>query len=198
MESNKIIPKGILFPFILLTTLFFAWAVPNNLTDTMLAAFKRIMSMSDSKTAWIQVVCYLLGYGCCAVPGALENHLTSLCDTPKAYEGQPGFEVLRTVPGTWDEIRVPLARMNEHVTVARRSGSDWWVGSLNNGTERDLKLELDFLSEGDYQATIYTDAEDVERNPNNLDRQVRKVTRKDIIELNLARDGGALLHIRRL
>ena len=71
MESNKIIPKGILFPFILLTTLFFAWAVPNNLTDTMLAAFKRIMSMSDSKTAWIQVVCYLLGYGCCAVPGAL-------------------------------------------------------------------------------------------------------------------------------
>ena len=26
-------------------------------------------------------------------------------------------------------------------------------------------LELDFLSEGDYQATIYTDAEDVERNP---------------------------------
>ncbi len=71
MESNKIVPKGILFPFILLTTLFFAWAVPNNLTDTMLAAFKRIMSLSDSKTAWIQVVCYLLGYGCCAVPGAL-------------------------------------------------------------------------------------------------------------------------------
>ena len=128
----------------------------------------------------------------------LENHLTSLCDTPKAYEGQPGFEVLRTVPGTWDEIRVPLAKMNEHVTVARRSGSDWWVGSLNNGAERNLKLELDFLSEGDYQATIYTDAEDVDRNPNHLDRQVRKVTRKDIIELNLAKDGGALLHIRRL
>ena len=58
-------------------------------------------------------------------------------------------------------------------------------------------MELDFLSEGDYQATIYTDAEDVDRNPNHLDRQVRKVTRKDIIELNLARDGGALLHIRR-
>jgi FHS family L-fucose permease-like MFS transporter len=37
----------------------------------MLAAFKRIMSLSDSKTAWIQVVCYLLGYGCCAIPGAL-------------------------------------------------------------------------------------------------------------------------------
>ena len=29
------------------------------------------MSFSDSKTAWIQVVCYLLGYGCFAVPGAI-------------------------------------------------------------------------------------------------------------------------------
>lgn len=70
-NNERIIPKGILWPYILLTTLFFAWAVPNNLTDTMLAAFKRIMSFTDSQTAWIQVVCYLLGYGCFAVPGAI-------------------------------------------------------------------------------------------------------------------------------
>ena len=71
MEKERLIPKGIVWPFILLTSLFFAWAVPNNLTDTMLAAFKRIMSLSDSKTAWIQVVSFLFGYGCCALPGAL-------------------------------------------------------------------------------------------------------------------------------
>lgn len=70
-DKNRLIPKGIGWPFALLTCLFFAWAVPNNLTDTMLAAFKRIMSLSDSKTAWIQVVCYLLGYGCFAIPGAI-------------------------------------------------------------------------------------------------------------------------------
>lgn len=166
-------------------------------TDYHLGGF-RALPRSEFKIQYVNphvmsTRCHML-----AMYVVLENHLTSLCDTPKAYEGQPGFEVLRTVPGTWDEIRVPLAKMNEHVTVARRSGSDWWVGSLNNGAERNLKLELDFLSEGDYQATIYTDAEDVDRNPNHLDRQVRKVTRKDIIELNLAKDGGALLHIRRL
>lgn len=71
MEKAPIIPRGIVWPFILLTTLFFAWALPNNLTDTMLAAFKRIMSLTDSKTAWIQVACYLLGYGCFAIPAAL-------------------------------------------------------------------------------------------------------------------------------
>lgn len=71
MENHRIVPRGILLPFILLASLFFAWAIPNNLTDTMLAAFKRIMSLTDSKTAWIQVACYLLGYGCFAIPGAL-------------------------------------------------------------------------------------------------------------------------------
>ena len=57
IEKHRLVPPGIVFPFILLTALFFIWAVPNNMTDTMLAAFKRIMSLSDTKTAWIQVVC---------------------------------------------------------------------------------------------------------------------------------------------
>lgn len=71
VKKHRLVPAGILFPFILLTSLFFIWAVPNNMTDTMLAAFKRIMSLSDTQTAWIQVVCYLLGYGCFALPGAI-------------------------------------------------------------------------------------------------------------------------------
>ncbi len=71
MEKHQIVPKGIFLPFALLTSLFFAWALPNNLTDTMLSAFKRIMSLTDSKTAWIQVSCYLFGYGCFAIPAAL-------------------------------------------------------------------------------------------------------------------------------
>ena len=69
--KHRLVPAGIIFPFVLLTSLFFIWAVPNNMTDTMLAAFKRIMSLSDTQTAWIQVVCYLLGYGFFALPGAI-------------------------------------------------------------------------------------------------------------------------------
>lgn len=66
-----IVARSVLFPFILLTTLFAWWGLANNMTDTLLPAFKKIMSFDDGKTAWIQVVCYALGYGCFAIPGAI-------------------------------------------------------------------------------------------------------------------------------
>jgi FHS family L-fucose permease-like MFS transporter len=66
-----LVPLKILWPFILLTSLFAWWGLANNMTDTLLAAFKRIMSMSDAKTALIQVVCYGLGYGLLAIPAAI-------------------------------------------------------------------------------------------------------------------------------
>jgi len=70
-QKLPVIPPGILWPFILLTSMFAFWGLANNMTDTLLAAFKRIMSMSDAKTAWIQVVSYLLGYGLMAIPAAM-------------------------------------------------------------------------------------------------------------------------------
>lgn len=57
-------------PFILITTMFFMWGLANNMTDTLLAAFKRIMSMTDFQTSWIQLAFYG-SYFCLALPAAL-------------------------------------------------------------------------------------------------------------------------------
>ena len=166
-------------------------------TDYHLGGF-RALPRSEFKIQYVNP--YVMSTRChmMAMYVVLENHLTSLCDTPMAYEGQPGFEVLRTVPGTWDEMYVPLAEFNKYVTVARRNGTDWWVGALNDGTARTLNLKLDFLGEGEYRAEIYTDAPDAEKNPNHLSKEIRTVTRKDKIELPLAVDGGAVLRISKL
>lgn len=50
--------KKNLFPFILVTSLFFMWGLASNMTDTLLAAFKRIMGMTDFQTSWIQIAFY--------------------------------------------------------------------------------------------------------------------------------------------
>ena len=57
-------------PFILITSLFLVWGLANNMTDTLLAAFKRIMSMTDFQTSWIQIAFYG-SYFCLAIPAAL-------------------------------------------------------------------------------------------------------------------------------
>ncbi|MCZ6521221.1 MAG: L-fucose:H+ symporter permease, partial [Bacteroidetes bacterium] len=62
--------KKYLIPFILVTSLFFSWGLANNMTDTLLAAFKKIMSMSDFQTSWIQVAFYG-SYFCLALPAAI-------------------------------------------------------------------------------------------------------------------------------
>jgi FHS family L-fucose permease-like MFS transporter len=70
-EKTPLVPLNVLLPFILLTSLFAWWGLANNMTDTLLAAFKRIMSMTDAKTSLIQVVFYGLGYGLLAFPAAI-------------------------------------------------------------------------------------------------------------------------------
>jgi len=67
-NSGRIITP--LLPFILITSLFFMWGLANNLTDTLLSAFRRIMSMSDFETAWIQIAFYG-SYFCLALPAAI-------------------------------------------------------------------------------------------------------------------------------
>jgi MFS transporter, FHS family, L-fucose permease len=62
--------KSMLVPFILVTSLFFFWGVANNLNDTMLAAFKKIMSMTDLQTSFIQMAFYG-AYFLLALPAAL-------------------------------------------------------------------------------------------------------------------------------
>jgi len=69
-KPAKLIPPGILWPFILLTSLFAWWGLANNMTDTLLAAFKRIKSMSDVQTSLIQIAFYG-SYFCFALPAAL-------------------------------------------------------------------------------------------------------------------------------
>lgn len=123
----------------------------------------------------------------------LENHLTSLCDNPMAYEGQPGFDFLRSVPADWDDIDVTHARINEYAAIARRSGDDWWWGAINNSTARELSLPLGFLGEGVWRADIYTDAPDAAANPNNLVMRRVEVTSAEALTLALAAEGGAVI-----
>ncbi len=70
MKKPAVVSKQFLLPFVLVTSLFFFWGIANNMTDTLLAAFKRIMSMTDTQTSLIQFSFYG-AYAVLALPAAL-------------------------------------------------------------------------------------------------------------------------------
>ncbi|MBL7077356.1 MAG: L-fucose:H+ symporter permease [Kiritimatiellae bacterium] len=70
-EKHALIPKGILFPFILLSSCFMWWGIANNITDPLVRVFKAIFgNLSTFQASLIQFAFYG-GYFCMAVPGAI-------------------------------------------------------------------------------------------------------------------------------
>jgi len=69
-HSQPIVSKTVLIPFILLTSLFALWGFANAVTDPMVQAFKKVLELSNSQAAWVQMAFYG-GYFCMALPAAL-------------------------------------------------------------------------------------------------------------------------------
>jgi alpha-glucosidase len=126
----------------------------------------------------------------------LESYLGLLCDYPDAYLGQPGFDFLQSVPTTWDETKVINAKVGEWITVARRKAGDWFIGTINNSSPREIDIDFNFLGEGEYVAEIYSDAQDADQNPNHLDIKSVKVKKSDSLKIKMVSGGGMTMRIR--
>lgn len=66
----KTIEKRYLVPFLLVSSLFLLWGLANSMTDTLIAAFKNVMQMSDIQSSLI-VFAFYGSYFCFALPAAL-------------------------------------------------------------------------------------------------------------------------------
>ena len=128
----------------------------------------------------------------------LENYLPMVCDYPDAYIGQPGFEVIKKIPGSWDETKVIAAELDQYVSVARRRNDNWYVGTITNNTSREIAIDLKFLPNGKYEAEIYSDAPDANENANHLTKQKKIVDKNTKLKLTLAPGGGNMIILNKI
>jgi alpha-glucosidase len=120
----------------------------------------------------------------------LESPLMMVSDYPEHYAGQHDFEFIKQVPVSWDEVRVLNGRPMENITVARRSGKDWYVGSITNWDARRVKVPLSFLGNGKYTAEIYADAADAGTDAKHTEFSKQTVDRNTVLEVKMAPGGG--------
>jgi hypothetical protein len=68
--TGHMVPREVMAPFILVTSLFFLWGLPNNLNDVLIRQFMKSFELTRFQAGLIQSAFYL-GYFVLATPAAL-------------------------------------------------------------------------------------------------------------------------------
>ena len=122
-----------------------------------------------------------------------QTPIQMVSDSPQMYAGQPAFQFIRDVPTSWDSTQVLNGEAGEYITIARRHGSNWYLGSITNWTPRTLDVPLSFLGPGEYRAEIYADGRDAATNPKDSSIRKQIVRRGQSLTLKLAPGGGCAI-----
>ncbi|MCQ2141626.1 MAG: glycoside hydrolase family 97 protein [Bacteroidales bacterium] len=127
---------------------------------------------------------------------------TMLCDSPSHYMKEPECtEFIASIPTVWDETMALDGVISDYVVMARRSGSDWYVGALTDEYARTLSISLDFLEPGTYEATVYADGVNASRAATDfrLSRSVLTVSESSPLTLSaaLAPAGGYVIKLHK-
>jgi alpha-glucosidase len=124
-----------------------------------------------------------------------QSEFQGVSDSPDAYDGQKELDFLKAVPATWDETRVLNGVPPNYVTIARRNGKDWFVGSITDSDARELDVPLNFLGSGSYNAEIYADGPDAATQPKDSVLEKRSVNAQTVLKLKLAPAGGCAIRL---
>ena len=120
-----------------------------------------------------------------------EAPLQMLSDSPSNYMREPeAMQFLSVVPTVWDATRVLDAKISEYVLLARRNGSDWYVGAMTNWTPRDLEIDFSFLPDGNFTLDSYEDGVNADRNASDYKKTTRQVNKSTKLKIHLAPGGG--------
>jgi len=120
-----------------------------------------------------------------------------LADSPSRYLREPEImEYLGPMPTVWDETRVLEAKMGDYVVIARRRGSDWYVGAMTDWSARELNIDLSFLPTGSFTMNSYQDGPNADRIGSDYRMSTSRVTNKSKLSIKLASGGGWAAQIK--
>ncbi|MBI1388934.1 MAG: hypothetical protein GC154_10850 [bacterium] len=122
--------------------------------------------------------------------------LQMVSGSPTAYMKEPEIiQFIASVPTVWDET-VPLeGKIAECAVIARRKGSDWFVGGVTNEDARDITVDFSFLSNATYRSDVFVDGVNADRNGIDFKREHYLVKKGDTKTFHLAPGGGFAIRL---
>lgn len=141
-------------------------------------------------------------------PGTRSHQLAMLAvyDSPvQFFSGNPSqglmegeyMQYLGSVPTTWDETVILDAKVGEYIVTARKSGDTWYVGGMTDWTPRDIRLDFNFLGEGNYEGVVCRDGINADRYAADYILEKTSVKSDNEQMIHMAPGGGFLMRIQK-
>lgn len=120
-----------------------------------------------------------------------EAPLQMLADNPTVYiKERESTDFIASIPTVFDETIALDGKVGEYVSIARRKRSTWFVGAMTNWNSREITIDLSFLPKGNYQAVIFQDGVNADRDATDYTKIQKLVTSGQKLVIKLASGGG--------
>ncbi|MHA4806525.1 glycoside hydrolase family 97 protein [Flavitalea flava] len=114
-----------------------------------------------------------------------------LCDNPTSYMREPeSLNFISSVPTVFDETVALDSKLASYAAIARRKNDTWYVGAIGNWEPRDITIDLSFLKDGGYEAEVFKDGLNADRDGTDYKREIIKVTGVTKLTIHLSNGGG--------
>jgi alpha-glucosidase len=121
----------------------------------------------------------------------LNSPMTMLPDSPSDYYREKectGF--LAKIPVEWNETRLLKGEIAKYTVLARRSGSDWYIGAITNWDSRTVEINTNFLEPGEYLLEAVEDGVNANTRAEDYRMLEKRIAAGDTLTLKLASGGG--------
>ncbi len=107
------------------------------------------------------------------------------------------MELIGSVPATWDTTIVLDGKVGDYLITARKKGNDWFIGAMTDWSRRETSIDLSFLDNESYEATICSDGINAGRYPSDYQLITREQTANGRLTIKMAPGGGQLIRLRK-
>ncbi|HEY1336656.1 MAG TPA: glycoside hydrolase family 97 N-terminal domain-containing protein [Bryobacteraceae bacterium] len=77
---------------------------------------------------------------------------------PTGLLANPGVEMIKSIPSTWDEtVVLPQSQIGDVAAFARRKGNTWFLAVNNGPVPKTVRVDLSFLPDDQYRALLLRD-----------------------------------------
>ncbi len=117
--------------------------------------------------------------------------LQMLADSPSKYrKEQETTDFIAQVPTVFDEVVALDGQLGEYAVIAKRKGQKWWIAAMTDWTARDIEIDLAPLSPGTYDAEIFCDGVNADREATDYRHSTVTVKAGERLKAHLAPGGG--------